>query len=114
MDYRYFLKGELQCQNKLISSERPFKILQNETKIIKIGQTVLEIFDFKDSRFGQFYDKKRTEKRKMLSFLEFLQKLKNNRLCDVRNDKYTIQQYSVSNISVCRANTSTKFYGRTV
>ena len=29
------LKGELQRQNKLISSERPFKILQNETKIIK-------------------------------------------------------------------------------
>ena len=42
------LKGELQRQNKLISSERPFKILQNETKIIKIGQTVLEIFNFKD------------------------------------------------------------------
>ena len=42
------LKGELQRQNKLISSERPFKILQNETKIIKIGQAVLEIFNFKD------------------------------------------------------------------
>ena len=40
-------KGELQRQNKLISSERPFKILQNETKIIKIGQAVLEIFNFK-------------------------------------------------------------------
>ena len=43
-----FLKGELQRQNKLISSERPFKILQNETKIIKIGHAVLEIFNFKD------------------------------------------------------------------
>ena len=43
-----FLKGELQRQNKLISSERPFKILQNETKIIKIGRAVLEIFNFKD------------------------------------------------------------------
>ena len=42
------VKGELQRQNKLISSERPFKILQNETKIIKIGQAVLEIFNFKD------------------------------------------------------------------
>ena len=31
------IKGELQRQNKLISSRRPFKILQNETKIIKIG-----------------------------------------------------------------------------
>ena len=35
-------------QNKLISSERPFKILQNETKIIKIDQAVLKIFNFKD------------------------------------------------------------------
>ena len=43
-----WFKGELQRQNKLISSERPFKILQNETKIIKIGQAVLEIFNFKD------------------------------------------------------------------
>ena len=42
------IKGELQRQNKLISSERPFKILQNETKIIKIGQAVLEIINFKD------------------------------------------------------------------
>ena len=42
------LKGELQRQNKLISSERPFKLLQNETKIIEIGQAVLEIFNFKD------------------------------------------------------------------
>ena len=42
------IKGELQCQNKLILFERPFKILQNETKIIKIGQAVLEIFKFKD------------------------------------------------------------------
>ena len=41
-----FTKGELQCQNKLIPSERPFKILQNETKIIKTGQAVLEIFKF--------------------------------------------------------------------
>ena len=31
------IKGELQRQNKLISSRRPFKILQNETNIIKIG-----------------------------------------------------------------------------
>ena len=42
------VKGELQRQNKLISSERPFKILKNETKIIKIGQAVLEIFNCKD------------------------------------------------------------------
>ena len=29
---------------KLISSERPFKILQPETKVVKICQAVLEIF----------------------------------------------------------------------
>ena len=46
--FLYDVKGELQRQNKLISSERPFKILQNETKIIKIGHAVLEIFNFKD------------------------------------------------------------------
>ena len=46
--YKRCLKGELQRQNKLISSERPFKIMQNETKIIKIGQAVLEIINFKD------------------------------------------------------------------
>ena len=40
-------KGELQSRNKLISSEKPFKILQNETKIVKIRQAVLEIFNFK-------------------------------------------------------------------
>ena len=44
----FAVKGELQRQNKLISSESPFKILQNETKIIKIGQAILEIINFKD------------------------------------------------------------------
>ena len=48
LGYSNPLKGELQRQNKLISSERPFKILQNESKIIQIGQAVLEIFNFKD------------------------------------------------------------------
>ena len=42
------LKGELQRQSMLISSERASEILQNETKIIKIGQAVLEISNFKD------------------------------------------------------------------
>ena len=46
--YHVYFKGELQPQNKLISSERPFKILQNETKIIKIGQAILKIVNFKD------------------------------------------------------------------
>ena len=51
----HVLKGELQRQNKSISSERPFKILQNETKIIKIGQAVLQIFNFKDWDLDNLY-----------------------------------------------------------
>ena len=47
MENIVLFKGELQRQNKSISSERRFKILQNETEIIKIGQAVLEIFNFK-------------------------------------------------------------------
>ena len=38
------IKGELQRQSKLITSERLFKILENETKIITIDQGVLERF----------------------------------------------------------------------
>ena len=82
------IKGE---QNKLISSERPFKILQNETKLIKISQAVLEIFNFKDWDLDNF-TRKNDRKTENIIFLEVLQKLKNNRLCDVRNDKCTIQQ----------------------
>ena len=48
------IKGELQRQNKLISSRRPFKILQNETKIVKIRKAVLEIFNFKDLDLDSF------------------------------------------------------------
>ena len=85
------LKGELQRQNKLISSERPFKILQNETKIIKIGHADLEIFNFKDWDLGDF-TRKNDRKTENVVLLEVMQNLKNNRLCDVRNDKCTIQQ----------------------
>ena len=48
------LKGELKRQSKLVSDERPSKILQNETKIIKIGQAVLEIINFKDRDLDNF------------------------------------------------------------
>ena len=85
------LKVELQRQNKLISSRSPFKILQNETKIIKIGWAVLEIFNFKDWDLGNL-TRKNDRKTENVVFLEVLQNLKNNRLCDVRNDKCTIQQ----------------------
>ena len=65
------IKGELQRQNKLISSERPFKILQNETKIIKIGQAVLEIFNFKDRDLDNF-TRKNDRKTEKVVFLEDL------------------------------------------
>ena len=84
-------KGELQRQSMLISSERRFEILQNETKIIKIGQAILEIFNFKDWDLGDF-TRKNDRKTENVVFLEVLQNLKNNRLCDVRNDTYTVQQ----------------------
>ena len=85
------LKGELQRQNKFISFEGPFKILQNETKIIKIDQAVLEILNLKFGDLDNF-TRKDDRKTENVVFLEVLQKLKNNRLCDVRNDKCTIQQ----------------------
>ena len=85
------IKGELQRQNKLISSERLFKILQNETKIIKIGQAVLEIFNFKDRDLDNFTSKN-DRKTENVVFLEDLHRLKYNRLCDIRNDKCIYQQ----------------------
>ena len=57
----------MQQQNKLISSERPFKILQKETKIIKIGQAVIEIFSLK-IEIWTILREKTTEKPKILFF----------------------------------------------
>ena len=68
-----------------------FKILQNETKIIKFNQAVLEIFSFEDGDLDDF-TRKNDRKTESVVFLQVLHKLKNNRLCDVRNDKCTIQQ----------------------
>ena len=51
------IKEEPQRQNKLISSEGPIKILQSETKIVKIGQAVLDIFNFKDRDLDNFISK---------------------------------------------------------
>ena len=56
-DYFASLNEKLQHQNNLISSERPFKILQNETKIIKIGQAVLQKFSFKNHDLDNFMRK---------------------------------------------------------
>ena len=42
-----FIKGELQRENKLISYERAFKMLENDMYIAGIGQAVLELLSFK-------------------------------------------------------------------
>ena len=65
------IKGELQCQNRLISSESPFKILQNETKVIKIGQAVLEMINFIKDWIWTILREKTTQKPKMLFFRSF-------------------------------------------
>ena len=39
-------KGELQRENKLISYERTFKMLENNMYIAGIGQAVLELLSF--------------------------------------------------------------------
>ena len=41
------VKGELQRENKLISYERAFKMLENDMYIAGIGQAVLELLSFK-------------------------------------------------------------------
>ena len=41
------LKGELQRENKLISDERAFKMLENDMYIAGIGKAVLELLSFK-------------------------------------------------------------------
>ena len=40
-------KGDLQCENKLISYERAFKMLENDIYIVGIGHGVLELLSFK-------------------------------------------------------------------
>ena len=41
------IKGELQHENKLISYERAFKMLENDVYIAGVGQAVLELLSFK-------------------------------------------------------------------
>ena len=41
------LKGELQRENKFVSYERAFKMLENDMYIAGIGQVVLELLSFK-------------------------------------------------------------------
>ena len=67
------LKENCNAQNKLITLERPFKIMQNETKIIKIGQAVLEIFIFKDRDFDSFTRKNDRKTENVVFFTGFAQ-----------------------------------------
>ena len=41
------LKGELRCENKLMSYEKAFKMLENDRYIARICQAVLELLSFK-------------------------------------------------------------------
>ena len=65
-------KGELQRQNKLISFERPFKILQNDTKIIKMATPFSKYLTLK-IKIWTILREKTTEKPKMLFFRGFAQ-----------------------------------------
>ena len=86
------IKGELQRQNKLISSERPFKMLQNETKIIKIGQAVLEIFNIKDWDLDNF-TRKNDIKPENVVFSEVLQNMKRRQKWKMHNSTITSVEY---------------------
>ena len=70
-------------------TSRSFKILRNEIKIMKIGQAVLSTLKIE---IWTMFTRKNDRKTENVVSLEVLQKLKNNRLCDVRDDKCTIQQ----------------------
>ena len=45
--FENIIKGELQRENKLISYERAFKMLENDMYIAGIGQAILELLSFK-------------------------------------------------------------------
>ena len=47
IDFVRDLKGELHRENKLISYERAFKMLENDMYTAGIGQAVLELLSFK-------------------------------------------------------------------
>ena len=82
------LEGELQCQKKLISSERPLKYLQNENKIIKLFSRY-STFKIKILTLFREENDRKTEN---AAYSEVLHELKNNSLCEIRNDKCTIKQ----------------------
>ena len=54
------VKGELQRENKMITYERAFKMLENDMYIAGIGQAVLDL-SFKDVRGWQFLTMKAAE-----------------------------------------------------
>ena len=60
-------KGELQCQNKLMSSERPFKILQMRPKSLRAAKPFSRYSTLK-IEIWTILREKTTEKSKMLFF----------------------------------------------
>ena len=45
--WKKVIKGELQRENKFVSYERAFKMLENDMYITAVGQAVLELLSFK-------------------------------------------------------------------
>ena len=78
------IKGELQRENKLISYERAFKMLENDMYITVIGQAILELLSFKFGsgnhqtgisllqKFSEIFINMRLISSEMTSYLKFI------------------------------------------
>ena len=70
-------KQEQQCENKLTSHERAFKVLKNDMCIIVIGQAILELFRSGNhqmgisllQKFSEIFNNMRLISPKMTSYL---------------------------------------------
>ena len=80
-------------------------------KSFKSAKLFLRYFKYQDLDNFMRKNERKTEN---AVFVVVLHKLKNNRLCDIRNDKCTIQQETVSNVSVCGPDMNITFYGSIV
>ena len=72
------LKGEMECENKLISHERPFKMLENDMCVAEIGRAVHELLSFK---FGSG-----NHQREISLLQRFSDIFSNMRLVPLKND----------------------------
>ena len=85
-----YVKGELQRQNKFIHLKGRPKSCRKRPKSLKSAKPFSRYSTLKIEIWTILREKR--QKNQKCCFLEVLHKLKNNRLCDVRNDKCTIQQ----------------------